>query len=870
MNKTIANILNRLLSVWVEDLNSEQLNLSIFSGRILLKDLKLKPDFLDILGLPFYLASGTVSSIQVKIPWKALYSSPLKVKISDVVVLLKPVQVKDWSAEKEKEAVMTRRKYFLENFELMNPDEFEISSDGTGSGVFLSKLIGNMSICLENVYFRYEDSFYTSEAFVIGGFVGRVKMVNCDGGWQKSCETQELSYKIALVQRASVFVDYSDGIVICQDWYDGNLQSALSQLLNDEKQNLIHHNYLLSPVSIQIKLTLNKSHSPAFPLLSIQVEGESSSLSLNSTSIEFILAMKKLINEHLLFKKSVEDSLPDRNFTNDEIIKYRQVYINYRTEIRAEGLSLSEQKRLKMKVEDYEVGIFIDEIKIQRKAVLDELKIQKVQQEKLSEIERIKRPAKKPTLVKGLYKFVVRNSDQNEEDPEQDEKIKNAEMELARIEFRDSSMVRQVTRARTNKLEFLKDSVQQKITLLFTRMSISLSDDSKDYLTTELKSIKLEASIRLASHNLSLSLSELSVQSPISKWSQILLTKQLSLTFDNLDKTLFKLHIANLNTFLDFGLLSSVSLLLQKLLAGSQETEESLESVSDSSLKSDEEEKGKWFWLKDLLENGVTKSYIVDLKLNDWNFSVPYDFRDSGTDICTIGFRELRLRSENVLKGLMHFDVYEGELNDFCVKIVRGVEQKKVLQVDLEGRAQVAKTRQFYRTGFRAKGTGRKAVVDVDREDLEFFGEMFRNNSLAEDMIESEDEFSFQSQGGGGFGEFVQKLDDIIQSKVFISFEEVRLNLGFSDLDLKILLCGLETRVKLSKHKKLLFLNTFEKFELNEQNQIGLLVSVFQNERKEPAVKFSLSFDPIMKLIDICIKFPEQKYNKRFYYAAIS
>ena len=868
MNKTFANILNRFLSVWVEDLNSEQLNLSIFSGKILLKDLKLKPDFLDILGLPFYLASGTVSSIQVKIPWKALYSSPLKVKVSDVVVLLKPVQVKDWSFEKEKEAVMTRRKYFLENFELMNPDEFEISSDGTGSGVFLGKLIGNLTVCLENVYFRYEDSFFTSEPFVIGGFVGKVKMVNCDGKWQKSCETEELGYKIALVQRASVFVDYSDGIVICQDWYDGDLQSSLSQLLNDEKQNLIHHNYLLSPLSVQLKLTLNKSQSPSFPLLSMQIEGESCSLNLNSTSIEFILAIKKLINEHLLFKKSVEDSLPDRNFTNDEITKYRQVYMNYRTEIRTEGLSLSEQKRLKMKVEDYEIGIFIDEIKIQRKAVLDELKIQKVQQEKLSEIERIKRPNKNKDLVKGLYKFVVRSSEDNEGDLEQDEKIKNAEMELARIEFRDSSMVRQVTRARTNKLEFLKDSVQQKITLLFTRMSISLSDDSKDYLITEAKSIKLEVSLRLASHNLSLSLSDLSLQSPISKWSQILQVKHISLSFDNLDKIFIKLHINNLSSFLDFGLLSSVSLLLQKLLAGNQETEESLDSVSDSSLKSDEEDKGKWFWLKDLLENGVTKSYIVDLQLNDWNFSLPFDYRDCSTDVCRVGFRGLRVRSEDVLKGLMHFDVYEGDLNEFCVRVVRGapedyagVRVKSVLVLDLHGRAQVAKTRQFYRTGFRVRACGRNGFVDVDQKDLKFFDEMIRNNSLAEDMIESEEEFSFQSQGGAGFGEFVRKLDDIIQTKIFISFEELRLNLGLSDLDLKIVLYGLETRIKLNKHKKLLLLNTFQRLELNEQSQINNLVSLLPNAGKEPAVKFSLSIDPIIKLIDICINVSSIQLN---------
>ena len=68
MEKVISKVLNKFLGDWIENLNSEQLNISLFKGVVSLENLNLKSDILHILGLPFNLTCGSLKKILVKIP----------------------------------------------------------------------------------------------------------------------------------------------------------------------------------------------------------------------------------------------------------------------------------------------------------------------------------------------------------------------------------------------------------------------------------------------------------------------------------------------------------------------------------------------------------------------------------------------------------------------------------------------------------------------------------------------------------------------------------------------------------------------------------------------------------------------------------
>lgn len=106
---TVARILNQLLGKYVQDLDTENLNVGIFSGTVQLSELKLKPEALVIkpvtafqtslipfftqyeLGLPIEVTVGTIGKIQFEIPWTAIWNQPISVNIEDIYIVAKPV-----------------------------------------------------------------------------------------------------------------------------------------------------------------------------------------------------------------------------------------------------------------------------------------------------------------------------------------------------------------------------------------------------------------------------------------------------------------------------------------------------------------------------------------------------------------------------------------------------------------------------------------------------------------------------------------------------------------------------------------------------------------------------------------------------------
>lgn len=89
LESLVVNILNKFLSDFIENIDSDQLNISLFSGKVTLNNLQVRRGLLDNMPLPFKLSYGRVGSIIVDVPVTSLSSKPLKIDISDVFVILK-------------------------------------------------------------------------------------------------------------------------------------------------------------------------------------------------------------------------------------------------------------------------------------------------------------------------------------------------------------------------------------------------------------------------------------------------------------------------------------------------------------------------------------------------------------------------------------------------------------------------------------------------------------------------------------------------------------------------------------------------------------------------------------------------------------
>ena len=100
----ITTVLNKVLGDFIENIDPQQLNISIMNGDVYLTNMKLKSTLFDSMPLPFSLAYGKIGVIHLKIPVWNMFNQPLIIEITDLFALVRPKHLKEWSEEVEVKA----------------------------------------------------------------------------------------------------------------------------------------------------------------------------------------------------------------------------------------------------------------------------------------------------------------------------------------------------------------------------------------------------------------------------------------------------------------------------------------------------------------------------------------------------------------------------------------------------------------------------------------------------------------------------------------------------------------------------------------------------------------------------------------------
>jgi vacuolar protein sorting-associated protein 13A/C len=95
----LLSVLVDTLGKYVDGLSVENLKVGVWSGKIELKNLKLKQTALDNLNLPINIKHGRLTNLVVKIPWIGLESTPVRVEIDGVYLLASPIDLLTISRE---------------------------------------------------------------------------------------------------------------------------------------------------------------------------------------------------------------------------------------------------------------------------------------------------------------------------------------------------------------------------------------------------------------------------------------------------------------------------------------------------------------------------------------------------------------------------------------------------------------------------------------------------------------------------------------------------------------------------------------------------------------------------------------------------
>ncbi|XP_033208533.1 vacuolar protein sorting-associated protein 13C-like [Belonocnema kinseyi] len=261
----VAAILNRFLGKYVEDLDTEDFNVGIFSGDTCLTDLRLKPEALYQLGLPIRVELGLIGKISLKIPWAGLFSQPIILCVEDMYIVAVSEVFGSYDSEVHKRLIRAAKKKVLEDLEgeaLLGP--------GFPSGIFdnfLSSLVKNFQITVNNVHVRYEERVSRKVQSACGICMQSLTMATTNNKWKPGVTPTNSTtiYQLIRVESFCIYMDPSAETSLQSDpstwdfdflldWKDKMRRSLQTFGLNDQE-----FQFLVKPFTTKIKMIISKA-----------------------------------------------------------------------------------------------------------------------------------------------------------------------------------------------------------------------------------------------------------------------------------------------------------------------------------------------------------------------------------------------------------------------------------------------------------------------------------------------------------------------------------------------------------------------------------------------------------------------------------
>jgi len=163
LENVIVPVLNRYLASYVDNLDTSQLNLSLWAGDTVLRNLRLKKEALDKFRLPINVIEGSIGTLTLNIPWTNLKGKPIKVVIDDIFLLAVPDDSTNYDPEEDAARKQAAKLEKLESAELFTakPSAGMSDEDDAKNQSFMSsamnRMIDNLQITIKNIHVRYED-----------------------------------------------------------------------------------------------------------------------------------------------------------------------------------------------------------------------------------------------------------------------------------------------------------------------------------------------------------------------------------------------------------------------------------------------------------------------------------------------------------------------------------------------------------------------------------------------------------------------------------------------------------------------------------------------------------------------------------------
>ncbi|XP_065079310.1 intermembrane lipid transfer protein Vps13 isoform X3 [Ochlerotatus camptorhynchus] len=255
----VADVLNRFVGEYVENLDKKQLKIGIWGGDVVLNNLILKQSALKELDLPVTTLYGHLGKLVLKIPWKNLYSAPVEAIVDKLYILAVPNTDVRYNAEKEDKNSFEAKKAELLRIEQAKKSEEEKDkpvADKTFAEKLTAQIVNNVQIRISDIHIRYEDTTTTGFPFAFGVTLSNLSVHTTDKNWMQTLVSESVTkiYKVAQLEMLSVYMNCNTQLFQEQDpsMYKGLFQETIASKCHQPEG----YHYIFGPISSGARLEM--------------------------------------------------------------------------------------------------------------------------------------------------------------------------------------------------------------------------------------------------------------------------------------------------------------------------------------------------------------------------------------------------------------------------------------------------------------------------------------------------------------------------------------------------------------------------------------------------------------------------------------
>uniref|UniRef100_A0A8C1ZQ45 Vacuolar protein sorting 13 homolog A n=1 Tax=Cyprinus carpio TaxID=7962 RepID=A0A8C1ZQ45_CYPCA len=297
----VVDVLNRFLGDYVVNLDSSQLSLGIWGGDAILRNLEIKENALSQLDIPFKVRAGHIGRLELKIPWKKLYTQSVEATLDEVYLLIVPTASIKYDAEKEERQLQEARQRELQRIEESKQKAAEKEKQDTFVEKLVTQVIKNLQVKISNIHVRYEDDVTNPNApLSFGVSLQNLSLQTADQNWKPCLLDEKAKLFFKLVRLDNLFAYW-------------NVNSELYS--NHNPDEALVGSSVFRPISANAKLRMNPRSDVDFSSPKVDLVVNLPEVAVELSRPQYVSILELLGSVDMMTR-----NLPYRKYRPDEAV----------------------------------------------------------------------------------------------------------------------------------------------------------------------------------------------------------------------------------------------------------------------------------------------------------------------------------------------------------------------------------------------------------------------------------------------------------------------------------------------------------------------------------------------------------------------